>query len=119
MTTKCFPEEAIFGGAIIGAATGVWMMASGKVAGNSGALRCCVVPDPATGKVDVEKVLFVVGLLVAGVITRQITPYAFEEFANSQNGRDLLKPLKIEGFEYASNKDWDDIRALNISLLEK
>ena len=44
---------------------------------------------------------------------------AFEEFANSQNGRYLLKPLKIEGFEYASNKDWDDIRALNISLLEK
>ena len=44
---------------------------------------------------------------------------AFEELATAQNGNDLLEHLKIEGFETASNENWDDVRALNISLLEK
>ena len=35
----------------------------------------------------------------------------------SEQGQQLLKNIKIKGFETAKNEDWDDIRALRIDLL--
>jgi phosphonate transport system substrate-binding protein len=37
---------------------------------------------------------------------------------NDEHGKKHLKQLKIKGWEKASNADWDDIRALNIHLLD-
>jgi phosphonate transport system substrate-binding protein len=35
----------------------------------------------------------------------------------STEGRQLLNNIKIKGFEAATNRDWDDVRALRIDLL--
>jgi phosphonate transport system substrate-binding protein len=35
----------------------------------------------------------------------------------SEEGQQLLKNIKIKGFETAKNEDWDDVRALRIDLL--
>ncbi|MBW3697810.1 phosphate/phosphite/phosphonate ABC transporter substrate-binding protein [Vibrio sp. T187] len=42
---------------------------------------------------------------------------ALIELANTEQGKALLQPLKIQAFEAAESKDWDDVRALNIDLL--
>ncbi|SMF53681.1 phosphate/phosphite/phosphonate ABC transporter substrate-binding protein [Pseudobacteriovorax antillogorgiicola] len=36
----------------------------------------------------------------------------------SEGGKSLLKSISLKGFEGAQNKDWDDVRALNISELD-
>jgi len=36
----------------------------------------------------------------------------------SDEGRGLLAPLSIQGFEAADDSDWDDVRALGIDLLD-
>jgi len=36
----------------------------------------------------------------------------------TSEGRALLESIKIKGFEAAHNEDWDDVRALNIHLLQ-
>jgi len=38
--------------------------------------------------------------------------------SQSEEGRALLEPLSIQGFETARDKDWDDVRALGIDLLD-
>ncbi|GLO63442.1 phosphate ABC transporter substrate-binding protein [Vibrio sp. MACH09] len=42
----------------------------------------------------------------------------FAHLADSPEGRMLIEPLKIKGFVKANNSDWDDVRALNIHLLD-
>ena len=37
---------------------------------------------------------------------------------NSEAGKKLLVPLKIKGWQKASDSDWDDVRKLNINLLD-
>jgi phosphonate transport system substrate-binding protein len=37
---------------------------------------------------------------------------------NSDLGKTLLKSIKIKGFTAAADHDWNDVRALNIALLE-
>ena len=36
----------------------------------------------------------------------------------TEEGRRLLESIKIKGFEAARSEDWDDVRALNIHLLQ-
>ncbi|MDN3609942.1 phosphate/phosphite/phosphonate ABC transporter substrate-binding protein [Vibrio ostreicida] len=38
---------------------------------------------------------------------------------NSPQGKDLLVRIKFKGIEPAQNSDWDDVRKLNITLLDK
>jgi len=37
---------------------------------------------------------------------------------HSEEGRTLLQPLNMKGFEIAADGDWDDVRALGIALLD-
>lgn len=37
---------------------------------------------------------------------------------SNETGRQLLRNVKIEGWEKGSNRDWDDVRALNLPALE-
>lgn len=41
---------------------------------------------------------------------------ALESLEASESGPQLLKPLRMKGFEAAGNSDWDDVRRLNISV---
>ncbi len=43
---------------------------------------------------------------------------ALVSLENSGEGRQLLAPLKIKGWQKAENSDWDDVRALNIQTLD-
>ena len=37
----------------------------------------------------------------------------------NKDSLEKLKALNFKGFETAKNKDWDDVKALNINLLSK
>ncbi|MBF0219805.1 MAG: phosphate/phosphite/phosphonate ABC transporter substrate-binding protein [Gammaproteobacteria bacterium] len=43
---------------------------------------------------------------------------AFIALEESEEGRQLLQPMKIKGWQAATDADWDDVRALNIDLLD-
>ncbi|MDC5848384.1 phosphate/phosphite/phosphonate ABC transporter substrate-binding protein [Vibrio europaeus] len=43
---------------------------------------------------------------------------ALVSLQNTSKGGQQLKSLNIKGFEEASDSDWDDVRALNIKILE-
>jgi phosphonate transport system substrate-binding protein len=44
---------------------------------------------------------------------------AMQSLADDEEGQRLLSPLAFKGFGAANDKDWDDIRALDIRLLER
>lgn len=44
---------------------------------------------------------------------------ALLHMADDQAGNELLKKINIAGFEVATNKDWDDVRKLNIEMLNE
>jgi phosphonate transport system substrate-binding protein len=43
---------------------------------------------------------------------------ALEHLSDSPQGRDTLKPMAISGWQAATDSDWDDIRQLDIHLLD-
>jgi phosphonate transport system substrate-binding protein len=43
---------------------------------------------------------------------------AMQAMSEDAQGRALLEPLNIQGFEAAADGDWDDVRALDIDLLD-
>ena len=43
---------------------------------------------------------------------------AMIDLDKSEDGKKLLNALKLQGIEAARNKDWDDVRELNINLLK-
>jgi phosphonate transport system substrate-binding protein len=43
---------------------------------------------------------------------------AMLEMTQTDEGRELLEPLSMKGFEAARDEDWDDVRALGINLLD-
>lgn len=49
---------------------------------------------------------------------KQKLQQAFLALSTSPSGLHALEALNISGFEAASDKDWDDVRALNISILD-
>lgn len=80
---RTFAEQAVLGGALIGIAEGAYMLAVNKVAGNSGALKTCVLPGSG-GQVDIANIFFTIGLLVAGAVTSTTMPWAYEAYAPLQ-----------------------------------
>ena len=44
--------------------------------------------------------------------------HAMLEMNRTPNGRALLKSIRIDGLGAAADRGWDDVRALNIKLLE-
>ena len=44
---------------------------------------------------------------------------AMQSMGTTEEGRRLLEPLAMQGFEQAGDADWDDVRALGIDLLDK
>ena len=67
------PLQSCVGGLFIGAACGVSMILSGRVAGNSGALKAAVI-----GPRERSKMAFLGGLASAGVIMWRLRPGLFE-----------------------------------------
>lgn len=59
------PWSALAGGALIGLAAGLWVVASGRIAGISGLLGSLLGPRDSTSG---EKALFLLGLLAAPVL---------------------------------------------------
>lgn len=51
-------------------------------------------------------------------LSRQVQAYLLQMDSNPLD-QPLLTPLKLKGFVAADNKDWDDVRALNIDLLSQ
>ena len=75
MSSGFVPLQAMIGGLFIGIGSGSFMLLSGKVAGNSGALKA-VMLGQAT---DVALLAFAFGLALAGVACVRLFPsYAFE-----------------------------------------
>ena len=73
--SSAYPVESVFGGVLIGLATGALMISSGRVAGNSGALRALI---SSNGTGDTSKHMFVLGLVAAAVISGVVTPWAYQ-----------------------------------------
>ena len=71
--SEFLPLQSILGGIFVGSACGAMMLLSGRVAGNSGALKSLTL-----GPVDVPKASFVVGLAAAGAVLGVALPGAFE-----------------------------------------
>ena len=67
------PLQSIVGGLFIGAACGAYMLFSGRVAGNSGALKALIL-----GPREPTKLAFLCGLLGGGVLMGSCLPSAFE-----------------------------------------
>ena len=68
------PAEAAAGGVFIGVACGMHMCLSGKIAGNSGALKTVVLLEDINGRAG----FFIQGLLGGGVVAGCLMPGHFE-----------------------------------------
>jgi uncharacterized protein len=77
MPSSFSPIEALIGGLYVGVATGLYMLLSGRIAGNSGALKALVV-GPRDSKVG-----HVIGLISAGTAMAIALPDAFESTSSS------------------------------------
>lgn len=66
------PLEAVVGGLFIGAACGIYMLTTGRIAGNSGALKSLVL-----GPMETTKVTFIGGLLLGGIYMKALLPTCF------------------------------------------
>merc|ERR1719473_1863023 len=73
--TEFLPVQSMLGGMFIGAACGCYMIATGRVAGNSGALKSLIVGGPSS---DPGKMAFLGGLCSGGMLMGQLLPSAFE-----------------------------------------
>lgn len=49
--------------------------------------------------------------------TKQSLSQAFLSFNNDPNGTEILENIKFKGFDHAHDRDWNDIRALNIKAI--
>ena len=67
------PLEACIGGLFIGAACGAYMLIAGRIAGNSGALKSCLL-----GPREASKTAFIGGLIGGGVLMKALLPSCFE-----------------------------------------
>ena len=85
--------EAVLGGLILGTSSGIYMYVAGKVAGNSGSVKACVLSIADSPKNDTNRtsnILFFAGLLAAGLVTSFATPWGFEPYP----------PIKDEWYSY-------------------
>ncbi len=68
------PLPALVGGAVIGAAASVFLLFSGRIAGISGIVGGMLLRE---SKDRAERLLFVVGLIVAGLVVFLVSPASF------------------------------------------
>lgn len=69
------PLQAVIGGTFIGIGSGSFMLLSGKIAGNSGALKAVALGQSS----DIALLFFACGLALAGVACARLLPaYTFE-----------------------------------------
>ncbi len=73
------PVSAVIGGLMIGVATVLYLLLTGRYAGISGIMRGAVFGDPDRS----TDVLFVIGLLLGGVAWRWVGPHETARAANS------------------------------------
>ena len=71
------PVDAAIGGLLIGLASGVYMLLTHKIAGNSGILKILVL-GKAKAQDDASKLLYFLGLVLSGIIFRFALPEAFD-----------------------------------------
>ena len=82
------PGDAIIGGVLIGAGTGLYMLLGHRVAGNSGILKRTLL-----GPQDYGGSAYLVGLVLAGISMRLALPSTFEEPATATTVR---APIALE-----------------------
>lgn len=68
------PLPALLGGALIGVAASVFLVYSGRIAGISGMVGGALLRE---SKDRVERLLFVLGLVVAGLVVFLVSPSSF------------------------------------------
>ena len=77
--------EAVFGGALLGIASGVYMIVAGKVAGCSGGFKQSISASTfdrsGTDASRISTILFSFGLILAGLITSFVAPWGYEPYA--------------------------------------
>jgi rhodanese-related sulfurtransferase/uncharacterized membrane protein YedE/YeeE len=73
-----FPDQAVFGGLLIGAGAGLYMITQHRVAGCSGALRAAVASPGGLLAADRAQLGWVAGLVAAGVVMGRSVPTFFE-----------------------------------------
>ena len=74
MSERAFlPLQAVVGGLFIGCASGVYMLAAGRIAGNSGTIKSLIV-----GPREATKLSFLTGLFGGGVLGASLLPSSFE-----------------------------------------
>ena len=76
-TTSYKPIDAAIGGVLIGLGSGVLMLLTHRIAGNSGMLKI-VVLGKAKAQDDASKLLYLLGLILSGIIFRFALPEAFD-----------------------------------------
>ena len=94
------PLEAVLGGAFIGAASGMSMMAAGRVAGNSGALKSVV-----KGDADEWKLSYIIGLVAAGAAMSKAMPTLLESTPNMDSVSSILK-MALGGLAVGAGTNW-------------
>jgi len=98
MNVQFAPGEAVLGGVFIGTAAGVLMLTTGKVAGNSGALKSLVV-----GPRDPSKLTYIFGLLSSGALLSSFLPSSFDTPPSSLSPSLLLGGLATGLGTYLAN----------------
>ena len=71
------PVDAFIGGLLIGAGAGFYMLFTTRIAGNSGLLKTIVLGTVKV-KEDAPKLLYMAGLIIAGIVFRFALPEAFD-----------------------------------------
>lgn len=75
--TSYKPIDAAIGGVLIGLGSGIFMLLTRRIAGNSGMLKI-VVLGKAKAQEDASKLLYLLGLILSGIIFRFALPEAFD-----------------------------------------
>eukprot|EP00038_Savillea_parva_P005846 m.160305 g.160305 ORF g.160305 m.160305 type:complete len:331 (-) comp11926_c0_seq1:236-1228(-) len=73
--SHCYATEAVLGGAIIGLAAGLRMLTTGRVAGNSGAVKACLCLSDTP---DYSNILYATGMIMSGHVAQWALPWALE-----------------------------------------
>ena len=106
-----FPDQAVFGGVLIGAAAGLYMIIQHRVAGCSGALRAAVASPGGLLTADRAQLGFVLGLIAAGALMGRTMPSFFDVGTGGGKGLFTLPlgdapRLAVAGFATGLGTTW-------------
>ena len=69
--------SALGGGALIGLAASIWLLALGQIAGISGILAGVLPGDPSNAPIRTQRAAFLAGLIAMGVVMKVVAPRVF------------------------------------------